>query len=125
MEQETMLKEILNVLKTHGEQMDSKFEAIDKRFTSMDKKFISMDKRFESIDKRFKDMDKKMDGLKDDLRNEMHEGFKQVNQRIDRLTQQIHGVRADLTETQENTNFLLSKTVQHEKKIQQMMNHQQ
>lgn len=104
MEQETTLKEILNALKMHGEQMD---------------------KRFERVDKSFEEMDKKMDEKIDSLRSEVQEGFTQVNERIDRLDHKLNGVRVDLMETQENTNFLLSKTAQHEKKIQQLTYRQQ
>jgi septal ring factor EnvC (AmiA/AmiB activator) len=111
MEQDTILKEILKVLKMHGKQMDQKF--------------AEMDQRFERMDQRSKEMDQKMDQKLASLKDEMQEGFTQVNQRIARLDDKFTGVRADLTETQETTNYLLSKSAQHEKKIQQIINQQQ
>jgi uncharacterized protein YhaN len=53
MEQETMLKEILNTLKLHSDHMDQKFKKVDERF--------------ERIDKRFDRMEKKMDGFRVEL----------------------------------------------------------
>lgn len=81
MNEETMLTEILNALKMHGEQ-------IEQRFNEMDAKF----------EKRFDDMD----------------------QRFDRLEKKVDGIRADLTDTQEITNFLLSRSAKHEEKIRNL-----
>ena len=60
MEQETMLKEILNALKLHAEHIDKKFEQVDKRFEQIDK-------RFEQVDKRFDRLEMKVDGVRLDL----------------------------------------------------------
>jgi len=99
MNEETMLKEILNALKLHGEQMNKKFAEVDERFVAMErkfeKKFAEMDEKFE---KRFDDMDK----------------------RFDRLEKKVDGIRADLTDTQEITNFLLSRSAKHEEKIRNL-----
>ncbi|MGJ9457393.1 hypothetical protein [Oceanobacillus sp. CF4.6] len=97
MEQETILKEILNALKLHGEHMD----------------------------KRFDEMDKKFDKRLDDLNSKMDEGFTKVNQRFDRLEKKVEGNRVELTETQETTDFILSKTAQHEKKLRQLSDQHQ
>ena len=88
MEQGNFVKEILNALKLHGEHMDRKFDQIDQRFEQIDQRFGDMEKRFESLETRFDRVEKKMDGF-----------------------------RVELTETQENTNFLLSKNAQHEKRL--------
>ena len=93
MEQETILKEILNVLKLHGDQMNYRFE--------------QMDSSFEQIDNRFEQLESKFD------------------QRFDRLEKKVDGIRVELTETQETTDFMLSKTAQHEKKLRQLSEQQQ
>ena len=53
MEQETMLKEILNALKLHSEHMDQKFKKVDERF--------------DRIEGRLDRMEKKMDGVRVEL----------------------------------------------------------
>ena len=50
----------------------------------------------------------------------MDEGFTQVNRRFDRSYKKIDGIRVELTETQETTDYILSKTAQHEKKLRQL-----
>lgn len=62
-------------------------------------------------------IDKKMNELKVDLENRMDEGFKEVNKRFDNLGKKVDGIRVDLSETQETTDFLSSKVIQHEQKI--------
>jgi len=52
-EQETMLKEILNALKLHSEHMDQKFKKVDERF--------------DRIEGRLDRMEKKMDGVRVEL----------------------------------------------------------
>ncbi len=56
-EQETILKEILNVLKLHGEQMNNRFEQMDSRFEQLENKF----------DQRFDRLEKKVDGIRVEL----------------------------------------------------------
>ncbi|MGM0876463.1 MAG: hypothetical protein ACQEWV_17255 [Bacillota bacterium] len=53
MEQETMLKEILNALNLHSNHMDQKFK--------------KMDERLDRIDGRLDRMEKKMDGFRVEL----------------------------------------------------------
>ena len=53
MEQETMLKEILNALKLHSDQMDHRFKKVDERF--------------DSIEGRLDRIEKKMDGFRVEL----------------------------------------------------------
>ncbi|WP_249872470.1 hypothetical protein [Oceanobacillus saliphilus] len=106
MEQETILKEILNALKLHGDQMNNKFEQIDSRFEQIDSRFEQIDSRFEQIDRRFEQLESKFD------------------QRFDRLEKKVDGIRVELTETQETTDFILSKTAQHEKKLRHLSEQQ-
>ncbi|PMC36641.1 hypothetical protein CJ195_14495 [Bacillus sp. UMB0899] len=91
MEQETMLKEILNALKLHSEHMDQKFKKVDERFERIDERFEKIDERFDRIEGRLDRMEKKMDG-----------------------------VRVELTETQETVDFISVKTLQHEKKLREL-----
>lgn len=91
MEQENPVKEILNALKLHSEHMDRKFDQIDQHFEHIDQRFAQIDQRFGNMEKRFDRVEKKMDGF-----------------------------RVELTETQENTSFLLSKNAQHEKRLRQL-----
>ena len=98
MEQETMLKEILNALKLHSDKMDQKFEKVDERFEKIDA-------RFEQIDGRFKRVDERLDSI---------EG------RLDRIEKKMDGFRVELTETQETVDFISVKTLQHEKKLREV-----
>lgn len=68
-----------------------------------------MNEKFEQIDKRFEQIESRLDTME---------------QKIDRLDKKFDGLHVGLTETQENTNFLLSKVVQHEKKLHQINNQQ-
>lgn len=59
MEQETMLKEILNALKLHSDKMDQKFKKVDERFEKIDERFERVDERFDSIEGRLDRIEKK------------------------------------------------------------------
>lgn len=93
-----MLKEILGTLKVFGQKVDQQFEKVDQRFEAIDR-------RFEKVDQRFDEMNDKMD-----------QGFANVNQRLDRLEKKSDGMRVELTETQETTNFLLKKIARYDEK---------
>ncbi|MCT1903688.1 hypothetical protein [Oceanobacillus sojae] len=104
MEKEPMLKEILHALELHSQH-------IDKRFEQMDSKMDNMRTDLETkMDNMRTDLETKMDNMYTDLEARMDRGF-------DHLGKKIDGVRTDLTETQDTTDFLLSKTAQHEKKL--------
>ncbi|MFD1037320.1 hypothetical protein ACFQ3N_02625 [Virgibacillus byunsanensis] len=103
MENETMLKEILNALTSHSEQVNNKFGQMDKKF---EQKFDQMDQKFEQ---KFEEMDKKFERK-----------FEEMDKRFDRLETKVDGIRMDLTETQKTTNFLLGKIVQHDEKLLQL-----
>ncbi|WP_066297234.1 hypothetical protein [Bacillus sp. FJAT-29937] len=60
MEQETVVKEILQALKVHSNQMEQRFNKIDKRFEKVDQ-------RLDLIDERLDRMEKKMDGFRVEL----------------------------------------------------------
>ena len=60
MEQETVVKEILQALKLHTNQMEQRFNQIDERFEKVDQ-------RLDSIDERLDRMEKKMDGFRVEL----------------------------------------------------------
>lgn len=66
------------------------------------------------------DVDKKFDAIN----LKMEQRFDQMEQRFDRLEKKVDGIRVDLTETQETTDFLLSKTAQHEKKLREISQQQ-
>ncbi|WP_152656591.1 hypothetical protein [Oceanobacillus sp. CFH 90083] len=110
MEQDTMLKEILHALELHSKHIDKKFDHINTKFNDIDQRFEHIDKKFDDIDQRFEQMDSKMDNMRADLETRMDKGF-------DHLGKKIDGIRTDLTETQNTTDFLLSKVAQHEKKL--------
>jgi len=98
MEESQIIKEVLHALSLHSKRMDQRFDEVDRRFEEIDKRFEQVDGRFEQMDKRFEKMDK----------------------RFDHLEKKVDGIRVDLSETQETTNFLLSKAAHHDKKIQNM-----
>lgn len=57
--------------------------------------------------------DKKLEAIN----TKIDDGFANMNQRFDRLEKKSDGMRVKLTETQETTDFVLSKIAQHEQKI--------
>jgi hypothetical protein len=62
------------------------------------------------------EMDRKFDAMN----SKMDERFNQMDKRFDRLEKKVDGNRVELTETQETTDFILSKTAQHEKKLREL-----
>jgi len=73
-EQESSLKELIQIVQNGFDRMDKRFEAVDKRFEAVEKRFEAvdkrfddlihqMDKRFEAVDRRFDDMNKKFNLL--------------------------------------------------------------
>ncbi|WP_099355712.1 hypothetical protein [Fredinandcohnia onubensis] len=96
MEQETMLKEILHAFKLFSEKIDDKLESLKL------------------------DLESKMDNMQ----TEMNLGFARVDERLDRLGKKQEGMRVELTENKETVNFLLNKTAQHERKLQQLIDQQ-
>lgn len=113
MEQETILKEILNTLNMYCENTDRKFEIMEKKF---DKRFGAIDQKFESMNERFESIEKKLD----EMNIKMDKGFAGFNQRLDRSAKKNDGMRVELTETQETTDFVLSKIAQHEQRFRQL-----
>ncbi|MBT2216023.1 hypothetical protein KK120_09340 [Virgibacillus dakarensis] len=62
-------------------------------------------------------MNEKMDNMRIELESKMDKGF-------DRLGKKVDGIRLELTETQETTDYVLSKTAQHEKKLRRLSEQQ-
>ncbi|MFD1779885.1 hypothetical protein ACFSFW_14570 [Fredinandcohnia salidurans] len=58
------------------------------------------------------------------MHTEMNLGFARVDERLDRLGKKQEGMRVELTENKETVDFLLNKTAQHERKLQQLINQQ-
>ena len=69
----------------------------------------------EHIDNKLSSLENRMDERITALEYRMDERFNRLENKVD-------GIRADLIETQENVNFLLSKNAQHEKKLQNLIN---
>ncbi|WP_210422440.1 hypothetical protein [Spirosoma sp. KCTC 42546] len=80
------------------EQVDRRFVRVDERFDQVDHRFVRIDERFDQqqiqIDQRFEQqqiqMDQRFDQQQnqiDDLRTEMREGFLQVNQKFEQVSQ--------------------------------------
>lgn len=105
MDQETMLKEILNALQLHSRKMDENFEKVDARFEQVDACFAQVDARFEQVETRF---------------NQVDDRFDRIEKRLDRVENKLGGFRAEMTEVQETVDFISAKTVQHEKKLREM-----
>lgn len=100
MEQETLLKEILHAFKLHSEKIDRKLDTMKD------------------------DLESKMDNMKIELEFKMDSGFANMDERLKRLEKKQDGMRVELTETKETTDFLLNKTAQHERKLHQLNNPQ-
>ncbi|MUK87745.1 hypothetical protein GMD78_04930 [Ornithinibacillus sp. L9] len=118
MEQETILKEILHVLRSHSDQVNKRFKEMDDRF---EKKFEQLDDKFE---RKFQQMDDKFEKRFVQMEQKFEKKFDHMDKRFDRLEQKVDGIRIDLTDTQKTTNFLLSKVAQHEEKLLQLSEQQ-
>jgi len=101
--EQSALKEILNALKLHSGHIDKKLSEMENRF---DNKLGAMENRF----------DNKLDAMEEG----MNKRFDQIDVRFDRLEKKVDGMRVELTETQENVDYLLSKNAQHEKKLRKV-----
>jgi DNA anti-recombination protein RmuC len=101
-EQETMLKEILNTLSAHSKQLNEK----------MDAGFAKIDRRFEQVDKRFERVEKRLDKVENRLDT--------VENKIDKLSTKFDAHRIELQETQETAEFSARKAIQHEKKLREI-----
>ncbi|GGB58580.1 hypothetical protein GCM10011409_40060 [Lentibacillus populi] len=71
----------------------------------------------EHVDNKFDQMSDKMDNMRSELDTKMDRGFNRLGKKID-------GIRVELTETQETTDYLLSKTARHQKKLRQFSEQQ-
>ena len=100
MEQETILKEILQAFKLYSEKNDEKLDVLKNGLES------------------------RMDSMRVELESKMDSGFNQVYERLDRLEKKFDGMRVEITANKETIDFVLNKTAQHERKLQQLMNQQ-
>lgn len=116
MEQETILKEILHVLNIHSELVEKKFDEMNSKMNNMGARMDTMESKMDSMESRMDSMESKMDNLEsrmDNLESKMEKGFERLGKKVD-------GIKVELTETQETTDYLLSKTTQHEKKLRKL-----
>lgn len=100
-----MLKQILGALRDHSQKMDKQFDQMNNRVDGVESK----------LNTRINDLESSMNTRINDLESRMDTGFDQLGKKFD-------GMRVELTETQETTDFVLSKTAQHEKKFHQFTN---
>jgi chromosome segregation ATPase len=106
MEQDTVLKQVLNALSVHSKQLNAKMEeGFAEVNDRMDQRFAEVDKRFDAVDQRFAEVDNRFDV---------------VEQKIDHLNKKVDGLRINLHETQETAEFSASKVIQHEKKLREI-----
>lgn len=95
MEQETMLKEILHALKIHSEEIEKKFDVLNSKMNNFETRMDNFESRIDNLEST-------------------------MNNRFDRLEKKVDGIRVELTETQETTDYLLSKNAQHERKLREL-----
>ena|SRR5699024_2407336 len=105
--EQSNLNQILSALSTHSEHIDKKIQEtkveLENRMDDMKSGLEHrMDVGFKQVEERFEQTDKR---------------FEQVDKRFDNLGKKMDGIRVDLSETQETTDFLSSKVIQHEQKI--------
>ncbi|WP_077618399.1 hypothetical protein [Bacillus sinesaloumensis] len=96
MEQETMLKEILHAFKLYSDKVDNKLNVLKN------------------------DLESKMDRME----MKMDTGFARIDERLERFEKKYDGMRVEMTESKETIDFILNKTAQHERKLQQLINQQ-
>ncbi|KPH71341.1 MULTISPECIES: hypothetical protein [Bacillaceae] len=65
-------------------------------------------------------IEKKLDALNSKIDNSIFDLETKMNNRFDRLEKKVDGIRVELTETQETTDYLLSKNAQHERKLREL-----
>ncbi|KKE77947.1 MULTISPECIES: hypothetical protein [Oceanobacillus] len=102
MEQETMLKEILHALKIHSEEIEKKFDVLNSKMNNFETRMDNFESRMDNFESRIDNLESTM------------------NNRFDRLEKKVDGIRVELTETQETTDYLLSKNAQHERKLREL-----
>ncbi|MGJ9457380.1 hypothetical protein [Oceanobacillus sp. CF4.6] len=104
MEQDTVLKEILNAL-----NLDKKMDTLK---TELISKFDGLENRFDGLENRFGGLESCTDGLE----KRVEEGFAR-DQQFDHLGKKVDGIRVELNETQETVDFSATKIIEHEKKL--------
>ncbi|MFD1851377.1 hypothetical protein [Oceanobacillus bengalensis] len=107
MEQKTILNEILGALNQHSVHVDNKFDQLRNDLES-------------KMDNMRNDLESKMDNMRNDMGNleqKMDKGFSRLGKKVD-------GIRVELTETKETTDYVLSRTLQHDKKLRQLSEQQ-
>ncbi|WP_068672212.1 hypothetical protein [Oceanobacillus sp. Castelsardo] len=113
MEQETILKEILHALNIHSEQIEKKFDVLNSKMNNLESRMDNFESRMNNLESRMDNFESRIDNLESKMDN-----------RFDRLEKKVDGIRVELTETQETTDYLLSKTAQHERKLRELSKQQ-
>nr|WP_276536955.1 hypothetical protein [Oceanobacillus caeni] len=90
-----MLKEILHALKIHSEEIEKKFDVLNSKMNNFETRMDNFESRIDNLEST-------------------------MNNRFDRLEKKVDGIRVELTETQETTDYLLSKNAQHERKLREL-----
>ena len=111
MEEQTILKQILGALKDHSEEVGKQFVQMNNRIDDLDSKLNArmddldsklntrMDNLESKLNARMDDLDSKLNTRMDNLESKMDTGFDQLGKKFD-------GMRVELTETQETTDFV-------------------
>ncbi|MEH7385872.1 hypothetical protein V7147_10730 [Bacillus sp. JJ1521] len=86
MENETMLKEILNAFNLFSKKMDEKFEKMDDKFEKLEKK---MDEGFANINKKLDRLTVRLDGVQEDL-NETKETVQFLHTKVVQHDKKLH-----------------------------------
>lgn len=101
-----MFKEIMNALNQFGERIEDKMEKFDQRMDRFEKRMDKFEQRMDKLENRM-----------DSLETEMKQGFEKINEKLDRHADILSGHRAEISELQDTTDFLLKKVASHEQKL--------
>lgn len=79
-----------------------------------------LEARMDKLESRMDKLESRMDKLEsrmDKLENDLQSFRKNVDERFTRLEKKLEGIRAELTDAQETLDFVSSKTLKHEKSL--------
>ncbi|SOC11690.1 hypothetical protein SAMN05880501_106248 [Ureibacillus xyleni] len=96
------LQEILKALNQFSTKIEARFDSLDTRMDRLEDRIDGLESRMDQLENRIEQLENKME------------------KRFERLEKKFDGLSVTLAETQETIDFLLSKNLQHEKKLRNL-----
>ncbi|SDS32813.1 hypothetical protein SAMN05444162_1237 [Paenibacillaceae bacterium GAS479] len=93
------IDERLGLIDGRFDSLESRFETLEGRFDSLESRFETVEGRFDSLESRFETLEGRFDSLEsrfetlegrfDSLEGRQAEGFRQTNERLDRIEKRL------------------------------------